>query len=94
MEDEQLYPAGDFSLEVSSPGVDTPLQMHRQYIKNIGRKVEITFTDGAIKTGRLVEVTGSDIIIEEAPVKGKKGDAQQIVIPFLNIKTTTVQIQF
>ena len=33
IEEAALYPDGDFSLEVSSPGLDEPLKMHRQYVK-------------------------------------------------------------
>ena len=35
-----FYPEGDYSLEISSPGVDEPLKMMRQYKKNIGRKLK------------------------------------------------------
>ena len=45
MEEMGLYPDGDFSLEVSSPGVDEPLKLLRQYKKNIGRNVEVTTND-------------------------------------------------
>jgi ribosome maturation factor RimP len=94
IEDTHLFPAGDFSLEVSSPGVDKPLKMHRQYIKNIGRNVEVAFTDGSKKQGKLLQATNNDIILEQTSGKGKKQETQQLVIPFSNIKTTTVQIQF
>ena len=43
LEEGGLFPNGDFSLEVSSPGLDEPLKLHRQYKKNIGRLVEIVF---------------------------------------------------
>ena len=36
IEETELFPGGNFSLEVSSPGVDEPLKLHRQYKKNIG----------------------------------------------------------
>ena len=94
IEEAGLYPAGDFSLEVSSPGVDEPLKNHRQYAKNIGRQVEVVFADGTKKEGKLVQAAENDIIIEETTGKGKKAVTQQVVIPFNNIKTTTVQIQF
>src|SRR3954470_13063133 len=42
VETSGLFPADDFSLEVSSPGVDEPLLQMRQYKKNIGRKVTVT----------------------------------------------------
>ena len=42
LEDSGFYPDGNFSLEVSSPGLDEPLKLFRQYKKNIGRYVDIT----------------------------------------------------
>lgn len=89
-----LYPEGEFSLELSSPGIDEPLKLQRQYVKNIGRTVEVLFTDGTQKEGKLLEVAEADIIIEHTEGKGKKAVTQQLVIPFTNIKTTTVQVKF
>ena len=94
IEESGMYPEGEFSLEVSSPGLDEPLKMHRQYVKNIGRGVELVFTDDTKKEGKLLAVTEADIIIEHTEGKGKKAVTQQLVIPFNNIKTTTVQIKF
>ena len=45
-----------FHLEVSSPGLDEPLKLHRQYLKNIGRKVEVLLKDGRKIEGKLLEV--------------------------------------
>ncbi len=94
IEEAGMYPEGEFSLEVSSPGVDEPLKLHRQYGKNIGRLVEVLFNDGSKKEGKLLQVAEADIIIEQVSGKGKKAETHQLVIPFENIKTTTVQIQF
>ncbi|MEJ7684986.1 MAG: ribosome maturation factor [Segetibacter sp.] len=94
IEEKAIFPDGNFSLEISSPGVDEPLKMHRQYVKNKGRNVLVTFNDATEKEGKLLEVTETDIIIEQKTGKGKKAETHQYVIPFDNIKTTTVQIQF
>ncbi len=94
IEETGLYPEGEFSLELSSPGVDEPLKLQRQYVKNIGRPVEVLFTDGSTKEGKLLQVAEADIIIEHVEGKGKKAVTQQLVIPFNNIKTTTVQVKF
>jgi ribosome maturation factor RimP len=94
IEESGMYPEGDFSLELSSPGVDEPLTMNRQYTKNIGRDVEVTFNDDTKKEGKLLSVTEADIMIEHTEGKGKKAVTQQLVIPFENIKTTIVQIKF
>lgn len=37
----------DFRLEVSSPGMDRPLRLLRQYPKNIGRRFHVRFTTEA-----------------------------------------------
>jgi ribosome maturation factor RimP len=94
IEEAGMYPEGEFSLEVSSPGLDEPLKMHRQYVKNTGRDVEVVFNDGTKKEGKLLQVAEADIILEHTEGKGKKAVTQQLVVPFENIKTTTVQIKF
>jgi ribosome maturation factor RimP len=94
IEESGMYPEGEFSLEVSSPGVDEPLKMKRQYAKNIGRSVEVTFADDTVKEGKLLAVTDEDIILEYTEGKGKKAVTEQVVIPLSNIKTTIVQIKF
>jgi ribosome maturation factor RimP len=88
-----LFPDGDFSLEVSSPGVDEPLMQLRQYRKNIGRKVTVTDDEGLDKTGILKEVTDEEITLEIKPAKQKES---LIItqIPFSKIKKTVVQIIF
>lgn len=94
LEESPMFPDGNFSLEVSSPGITEPLKLHRQYVKNKGRDVEVVFNDGSQKEGKLLEVTENDILIETVTGKGKKAETHQFVIPFENIKTTTVQIKF
>jgi ribosome maturation factor RimP len=94
LEEQAIFPDGNFSLEVSSPGIDEPLKLTRQYHKNKGRFVEITFQDDTVKEGTLLEVTENDIILEQTTGKGKKAESRQFVIPFTNIKSTKVQIRF
>lgn len=94
MEENQFFGSGDFSLEVSSPGLDEPLKMHRQYLKNIGRHVEVLLQDGVKKEGKLVSVTQEEIVLEEERGKNKKKEIVQHTIPFSEIKTTKIQIKF
>jgi len=94
IEETGMYPEGEFSLEVSSPGVDEPLKLYRQYLKNKGRFVEVLFNDATTKEGKLLEVAEQDIILEITTGKGKKTEIQQLVIPFNKIKSTTVQVKF
>lgn len=94
IEEAAIYPEGDFSLEVSSPGITEPLQLLRQYKKNIGREVEVVLKDSSEKVGTLLEVSEEEIKIEFTEGKGKKAVINQLVIPFSTINTTTVQIKF
>ncbi|MDR3716082.1 MAG: ribosome maturation factor [Puia sp.] len=101
IEEAGLFPDGDFSLEVSSPGLDEPLKQLRQYKKNIGRPVEIVLQDGSKTEGRLLEVGEDGIIVEETKGKGqpgkqpsKKKEVINHTFLFDNIKTTKIQIVF
>jgi ribosome maturation factor RimP len=94
IEESTMFPNGDFSLEVSSPGLDEPLKLYRQYVKNIGRYVEVTDKEGAQKEGKLINVTEADIVVEEIKGKGKKMETVRHTIAFENIKMTKIQIKF
>ncbi|NOT50015.1 MAG: ribosome maturation factor [Chitinophagaceae bacterium] len=94
IEEGSLFPNGDFSLEVSSPGLDEPLKFYRQYKKNIGRPVEVIKKDGIKTEGKLVNVTEAEIQLEEQRGKGKKSEIVQHTISFDDIKTTKIQIRF
>ena len=94
IEEAGLFPTGDFSLEVSSPGLDEPLKLLRQYKKNIGRQVELVLQDGAKKEGRLLEVSEDGIIVEETKGKNKKKEVINHAFLFDNIKTTKIQVVF
>ena len=94
MEEMGMYPDGDFSLEVSSPGIDEPLKLLRQYKKNIGRSVEVIGNDDTRKEGKLVAVTEEGIHIEYTEGKGKKAVTKNDEIGFGSIKQTRVQVKF
>jgi len=92
IEEAALYPEGDFSLEVSSPGVDEPLRFLRQYIKNIGRTVEVTVQDETKHLGVLKEVSEERVVLETKLPKNKGVSTAEI--PFDTITKTVVQIVF
>ena len=92
--EENLFPNGDFSIEVSSPGLDEALKLDRQYLKNIGRVVEIVLKSGLKKEGKLISVSENEIVIEEERGKGKKKEVIQHIILKEEIKTTKVQVKF
>ncbi|MEO8823789.1 MAG: ribosome assembly cofactor RimP [Ginsengibacter sp.] len=93
-EENEIFENNNFSLEVSSFGVDRPLQLLRQYKKNIGRKVEIVINDGTKTEGTLTDVDENEIKIEQNTGKGNKMTKQMTTILFNQIKHTTVLITF
>lgn len=94
LEESALFPNGDFSLEVSSPGLDEPLKLFRQYKKNVGRYVDIMMNDSNKKEGRLMAATEDGIVIETETGKGKKKEIKQESILFDQIKNTKIQVKF
>ncbi len=94
MEEMGFFPEGDFSLEVSSPGIGEPLKQHRQYLKNVGRDVEVTLQDDTKVTGTLQEAAENTITVVTTEGKGKKLVVKNEEIEFENIKQTKVLIKF
>lgn len=92
--EESMFPDGNFSLEVSSPGLDEPIKLHRQYVKNVGRFVELLDIEGNKKEGKLISVAKTEIVIEETKGKGKKMELVHHTIPFEQINLTKIQIKF
>ncbi|MBE8712336.1 ribosome assembly cofactor RimP [Sphingobacterium hungaricum] len=84
-----------YRLQVSSPGIDSPLVLQRQYAKNIGREVKIKTEDGSKREGKLISITDDSVTIEEkVKEKGKKAVQVAAEIPFKEIKETKVLISF
>jgi len=76
----------DYSLEVSSPGAETPFRVKQQYEKNTGRKVEVTLVDGTRQEGTLKRVSDLSIMLN---VEGR-----ELEIGFGEIKRTKAIITF
>jgi ribosome maturation factor RimP len=89
-----LFPNGDFSLEISSPGLDEPLKLYRQYLKNIGRYVEVLLKNGVKYEGKLVSATNEEIVIEQETTSKKIKEVMPHTISYNDIKTTKIQIKF
>ena len=90
IEEEAIFPDGDFSLEVSSPGVDEPLANERQYKKNIGRNVLIVLSDGLEKEGKLKAVDEEKLTLEVKLKKKKETIIEEVLLS--DISKTIVQV--
>ncbi|MCL2653386.1 MAG: ribosome maturation factor RimP [Propionibacteriaceae bacterium] len=78
-----------FVLEVSTRGVDAPLQTPAHFRRNISRLVRVTLKSGDVETARITAVT--DDGVELTP---DEGDAKAKVVPFDAIASAKVQIEF
>lgn len=94
LEEAAIFPDGDFSLEVSSPGVGEPLKTLRQYKKNVGRDVEVFLKDDSVIAGKLIDVNEGFLTLEVVEGKNKKAVKTTCEVPFENIVKTIVQIKF
>lgn len=89
----------DFSIEVASAGVSTPLKHIRQYKKNIGRTLKVKTISQEIEA-LLVLATDESIFLEwEAREPKKIGKGKETVqkkqeIPYSEIKEAIVTITF
>jgi len=83
-----------YALEVSTPGLDHPLKLKRQYQKNIGRGLKVVKKDKSIVKGTLKQAEEQKIVIENESGHGKKTEVKIIEIPFTEIEKAFVTVSF
>ena len=87
--------AGDFELNVSSPGLEMPFLVIGQYRKNEGRPVEVVSNDGSLVKGTLMNVTrgGFDLRVD---IKEKRKEVTSVIRSFNyeDVKSVKVIISF
>lgn len=92
--------AEDFELHVSSPGLDKPFRVIEQYQKYKGKEVRVVQNNGEVVEGVLQVVNENEIQITysfKQKIEGKKKKetiVKEEIIPFTNIKETTIIISF
>jgi len=80
---------GAYKLEVSSPGLDYPIKMKRQFVKNVGRNLDVEKADESRLQGKLIDV-GDSIVLEVS----EKKQVTKVEIPIENIKKANVLVSF
>lgn len=94
LEEENLIDQA-YNLEVSSPGLDTPLLLDRQFQKNVGRLLIIKLNDGKKVEGELINQDDANIIImETVKEKGKKGKKVERIINRNEVSEVKVGVSF
>jgi len=90
----------DFELNVSSPGLDQPFKVQKQYFKNIGKQVEVVTNENQKITGTLISANENEIAIEtktKQKVDGKKKKQTIInnhIINYSQINQTKIVLLF
>lgn len=90
----------DYSLTVTSAGLDMPFRVLRQYEKYLEREVEVVLKDGIKRVARLISVNEEGIKISyltKVKEEGKKRATEKEVITdilFSDIKSTKPYINF
>ncbi len=90
----------DFELHVSSAGLDKPLRVHAQYVKNIGRDLDVKLKSKEKTTGTLIAVDETGIVLkreEKQAVEGKKKKELVVIenkIAFSDINEAKIVISF
>lgn len=60
--DMQEHPPSDYRLEVSSPGVESPMSNLWQFRKNIGRYIKLEISEGSVE-GEIMGISDEDLIL-------------------------------
>ncbi len=90
----------DYELEVSSPGLSLPFKVWQQYIKNIGRNVEVVFANGLKTVGKMITAENETFTLEvqkKIKAEGKKRPelvTELVIISLHEVKSTKVVINF
>ena len=84
----------DFELNVSSSGADQPIRLPRQYIKNIGRSLQVKLSEEHIITGKLEAIDDKGITLVTTGDKKKKLPPETLNLHFEDIIESKVIISF
>ena len=92
--------AEDYSLTVSSAGLDRPFKVYRQFLKAVGSKVDVKFKGGRRLVATLTAATEDTVTLQYTAleaVEGKKKKEKvehEEVCPLADINSVTPYIDF
>lgn len=91
--DEVSYLDEAYTLEVTTPGLDQPLKLYRQYAKNVGRKLKVKTKETTLE-GTLTGTNPEKILLSQETGSGKKKEVKTLEIPFSEIEKAFVIVSF
>ena len=81
----------DFELKVSSPGLDQPFMVHEQYLKNLGKTINVLTEDSAYK-GELTKVSSDEIELKHIEIiKNKKTKKKETIETIHHLKMNEIK---
>jgi len=90
----------DFELHVSSAGLDKPLRVLKQFVKNIGRDVTVKLNNKTTEEGELIQADDKGLTIRQEKrvkiegTKKKEDIVEEKYFPMNEIKETKIVISF
>jgi ribosome maturation factor RimP len=83
-----------YVLEVTTPGLDHPLKLKRQFQKNAGRNLKVHLKDKVIQQGKLTVADEQHIVLKQEKKEGKIIKEIELVIPYEEIEKAFVMVSF
>ena len=92
--DELDFGNSRYVLEVTTPGLDHPLRLKRQFHKNVGRLLKVRRKDSSVLQGRLVALDEDQIILKHEIKEGRAAMEMETTILFEEIEKAFVIVSF
>lgn len=86
LDDSDVMGEQPYTLEVSSRGVDRPLELPRHWRRNVDRLVRVDLADGSTVTGRVLAADEDAVTLDVA------GAARRV--PYADVRRARVQVEF
>jgi ribosome maturation factor RimP len=84
--------AGEYTLEVGTPGAERELKEHRHYVRATDRLVKFQLAENEELLARILRVEDDGLDVEVPGVKGRKPTAKRLA--FADIVKARVQVEF
>lgn len=92
--DEMDFGTGRYVLEVTTPGLDQPLKLKRQYTRNVGRSLKVRRRDQSQITGKLSRADEGGIVLLQEIQEGKTRREQEVPVRYEDIDKAFVIVSF
>ncbi|MFI6439493.1 ribosome maturation factor RimP [Streptomyces sp. NPDC050759] len=93
LDESDAMGAGEYTLEVGTPGAERLLKEHRHYLRAVDRLVKFQLTEGGGElVARILKVDDEGLDLEVPGVKGRKATARRLA--FSDVDKARVQVEF